>query len=276
MDSVAQRPAPGTATPGSTRVPRHSVLVSEDQSPDMPFIADQAARILGVWERPGGRDPSVEANARLTGATGLVLAVMFILEGLTLPFIFPLLSWHILIGLALVPPLLVKIGSTSWRFTRYYMGDPRFRRAGPPHPLLRALGPLLMGSTVVLMVSGIALWLAGPRSDLLLLRVHQVSFVFWFGCIAIHFVSHLLRAVRLAAADSGDAHSSRPVLRGARLRRRLVMASLVVGLGLGALSHDVSTGWTRLARTGQVPASPVGVHTTPTSTPPGSASSNAG
>jgi hypothetical protein len=218
----------------------------------------------------------VEANARLTGATGLLLAVLFILEGLTLPFIFPLLAWHILIGLALVPPLLVKIGSTLWRFTRYYLGDPRFRRAGPPHPLLRALGPLMMGSTVALVGSGIALWLSGPRSDLLLLRVHQVSFVFWFGCIAIHFMSHLLRAVRLAAADSRDAHLSRPVLRGAHLRRGLVVASLVVGLGLGALSRDVTTGWTHLASTGRAPAAPAVVHPSPTSTPPGSPSGNGG
>lgn len=230
------------------------------------MLADQAARIVGVWERPGGRDPSVEANARLTGATGLLLAVLFILEGLTLPFIFPLLSWHIIIGLALVPPVLVKMGSTSWRFARYYLGDPRFRRAGPPHPLLRALGPLLMGSTVVLIVSGVALWLAGPRSDLLLLRIHQVSFVLWFGFIAIHFVSHLLRAVRLAAADSRDAQSPRPVLQGAHLRRGLVVASLVVGIGLGALSRDVTTGWSHLARTGRAPASSTVVHPTAGST----------
>ncbi|MHB1710146.1 MAG: hypothetical protein ACYCV7_01910, partial [Acidimicrobiales bacterium] len=127
------------------------------------------------------------------------------------------------------------------------------RRAGPPHPLLRALGPLLMGSTAVLMVSGVALWLAGPSSDLLLLRIHQVSFVLWLAFIAIHFVAHLLRAVRLAAADSRDTTSPRPVVKGARIRRRLVAASLVVGIGLGLLGRDVTTGWSRLTQPVRTP-----------------------
>ncbi|MHB1519617.1 MAG: hypothetical protein ACYCVN_14900 [Acidimicrobiales bacterium] len=236
---------------------------------ELPILADHAARILGVWERPSRRDPSVEANARLTGATGLLLAVLFVLEGLTIPFIFPLLSWHIAIGLVIVPPLLVKMGSTLWRFTRYYLGDPRFRRAGPPHPLLRLLGPLVMGSTVLVMISGIALWLNGPRSDLLLLRVHQVSFVLWFGCIAVHFASHFFRAVRLAAADSRDAQSPRPALRGSHLRRGLVVASLFVGIGLGVLGREVATGWSHLARIVQVQPSPTVVHPTAESTPPG-------
>ncbi|MHB1910755.1 MAG: hypothetical protein ACYCTI_01715 [Acidimicrobiales bacterium] len=201
-----------------------------------------------------------------------MLAVLFVLEGLTIPFIFPLLSWHIAIGLAIVPPLLVKMGSTLWRFSRYYLGDPRFRRAGAPHPLLRILGPVLMGSTVVVIVSGIALWLAGPRSDVFLLRVHQASFVLWFACIAVHFMSHFLRAVRLAAADSRDAQASHPALRGAHLRRGLVGVSLVVGIGLAVVSYGVATGWSHLtpARPVQVtPAAHPPTHSTTGSTPPG-------
>jgi Na+/phosphate symporter len=214
---------------------------------------EEAAKLIGAFERREERDPGVEANARLTGTTGLVLAVLFVLEGLTVPFIFRLLSWHIALGLLIIPPLALKIGSTSWKFSRYYLGDPRYRRAGPPHPLLRALGPVLLVSTVVLMGSGVALWLNGPDNDLLLLRVHQASFVIWFACVAVHFVSHFYRAVRLAAGDSRDAQADRPVLRRARLRRRTVALAFVAGVALAAFGHTVTTGWSHLVF-GPVPA----------------------
>lgn len=223
-------------------------------SPGGPsFLVEETAKIIGAFERRDERDPGVEANARLTGTTGLVLAVLFVLEGLTVPFIFRFLSWHIAIGLLIIPPLAVKLASTSWRFSRYYLGDPRYRRAGPPHPLLRALGPVLLVSTVVLMGSGVALWLNGPNNDLLLLRAHQASFVIWFACVAVHFVSHFYRAVRLAAGDSRDAQADRPVLRGARLRRRTVAFAFVAGVALAAFGHTVATGWSHLVF-GPVPA----------------------
>ncbi|MDA8073004.1 MAG: hypothetical protein M0Z82_15750 [Actinomycetota bacterium] len=209
--------------------------------------ASEVAQIIGLDEKPGRREPGVEANARLTGTTGLVLMVLLFLEGCTIPFIVQLVSLHILIGLILVPPLAVKMASVLWRFSRYYLHDPRYRRAGPPHPLLRAIGPLLFGSTVVLFASGIILWLTGP-SNYLMFRIHQLTFFFWFMVIVVHVASHLLRASRLAAADAGAAKGGRgvePRLRHqARRRRGLIGASLVVGLVVGLAGRSVSTPWT--------------------------------
>jgi len=230
-----------------------------------PIVVSEAARIVGVWEPPGGRDPAVEANARLTGTTGLVLIVLLFAEGLTIPLITRLLSWHIVIGLVLIPPLLVKIGSTLWRFSRYYLGDPRFRRAGPPHPLLRLLGPLLMVSTVILMVSGVALWLAGPQSSTLF-RIHQLIFVAWLGFIAVHVLAHLLRATRLAAADSRDVGVRRPVVRGASKRRTLVVLSVVVGLAVGLVGRTVTTGWSHPPALPRSPTAQPAKHPTVSST----------
>lgn len=215
-------------------------------SDDGRWLAAQAARVIGLDERPGDRAPAVEANARLTGGTGLVLLVLLFLEGLTIPFIVRLLSWHIVIGLVLVPPLVVKVISVLWRFASYYLGDPRYRRAGPPHPLHRLLGPLLLGSTLVLFASGIALWLAGPR-DSTMFRIHQLSFFFWFVVVIVHVATHVLRATRLAAADAEDARTRGGVDRGlrqrARRRRTLIGASLVLGLVLGIVGRSVSTPW---------------------------------
>jgi hypothetical protein len=173
--------------------------------------------------------------------------VLLFVEGLTIPFIGHLVSWHILIGLMLVPPLLVKMGSVLWRFSRYYLHDPAFRRAGPPHPVLRVLGPLAMSSTIGLFGSGIALWLIGP-TDRTMFRLHQLSFVAWFVFVAAHVLAHLLRATRLAAADAREARGGRGIdaraRRGARGRRGLVVASLIVGLLLGIAARSVSVYWT--------------------------------
>lgn len=191
----------------------------------------ELARLVGVDEER--RPPGPEANARLTGTTGLVLIVLLAAEGVTVPFIAPLFSWHIVIGLALIPPLLLKMGSTLYRFVRYYLRSPSYRRAGPPHPLLRLLGPLVMLTTVVLMASGVALWIAGPHARLLL-RVHQVSFVLWFVVLAVHVVSHVLRAVRLTRADTEDLRARASSAGGARVRRTVVALSVVAGVILSA------------------------------------------
>lgn len=201
--------------------------------------------VVGLEEDPARRHPTVEANARLTAATGLLLVVLLFLEGLTVPFVAPLLSWHVAIGLALVPPVLLKLASTSWRFARYYLGDARYRLAGPPHPLLRALGPLVVVSTVALLASGIASWLAGPRHPGLV-EVHKLSFVVWFLALGVHVLAHVLRAARLAARDAREARGSRPSSGRARARRALVAASLAGGLCAGAVGHLVTTGWSHV------------------------------
>lgn len=215
-----------------------------------PTIAEQAARVTGVFDDPDAREPGVEANARLTATTGLLLVVLFFFEGLTIPVIGRFLTWHVAIGLALIPPVLLKIGSTLWRFGHYYWGDRRYVRAGPPHPMLRVLGPFVVISTVAVIASGVALWLVGPQ-DRLLLRVHQLTFVLWFIVVAIHLVSHLWRATRLAAADRRDARVPDSGLPGARTRRLVVAMSLVVGVMVGLGGITVTTGWSH--RTAHIP-----------------------
>jgi hypothetical protein len=61
----------------------------------------------------------VAANARLTGAVSAALLVLLIGEGATIPFLGPLLGPHIFIGLLLIPPVLLKLASTGYRFARY-------------------------------------------------------------------------------------------------------------------------------------------------------------
>ena len=55
--------------------------------------------------------------------TGALLLVGFAVEGVTILELPRLLFLHFLIGLLLIGPVLLKIGSTGYRFVRYYTGS---------------------------------------------------------------------------------------------------------------------------------------------------------
>jgi hypothetical protein len=201
-------------------------------------IAEQrAAGALadGSGRRSRRRRDGVEANARLTGATAAVLLVLLAIEGFTIVQIFPLLSVHVFVGMLLVPIVLVKIGSVMWRFAKYYQGDPEYRRRGPPAPLLRLIGPILIVLTLTLLFSGIALLLVpqiGTARDALL-RVHQVSFVLWFIVMMVHVLGHIADTAKLAPRDWY--WRTRRQVRGASTRQWVLASSVAAGLVAGAV-----------------------------------------
>ena len=91
--------------------------------------------------------------------------------------------------------------TASQGFARYYAEARPYVRRGPPHPLLRLVGPLLIVTTVAPLGSGIWLLPVGPEKAGLLLTVHEGGFVVWFGLTAMHVVGHLRESVVLAAKD---------------------------------------------------------------------------
>ena len=105
-------------------------------------------------------DPA--GNERLTAMTGAVLLVLFVAECLTLLNIGSLLTLHVFLGMLLLGPVSLKIGSTLWRFTRYYTGSAAYVRKGPPAPLQRVTGPFVILTTVAVLGTGIMLVLEGP------------------------------------------------------------------------------------------------------------------
>jgi hypothetical protein len=173
-----------------------------------------------------------EANRRLTAVTAAVLLLLLAAEGVTVLRIRVLLPAHYFIGLLLVPPVLLKLGSTGYRVARYYLGDPRYRRDGPPALSLRLLAVVVVGSTVLLLASGVELWLFGFRYGSGWLTLHEDSFLVWFFAMAAHVVAHLERTRRLAAAEVTGGGQ----VPGALTRRSLVTASLVLGLLLALVS----------------------------------------
>jgi hypothetical protein len=180
-------------------------------------------------------DRDVEANRRLTALTGIALFVLLGAEGITIVAIHRLLPAHFFIGLLLVPAVVLKMASTGYRFVRYYTGDLAYRRAGPPSLPLRLLAPLVLVSTVAVLVTGVELWLFGQRFGLIWLTAHKLSFLVWFVATGAHVLGHFDRAPALALADvRADGYR----VPGAMTRRSLVGASLLFGAVL-ALSTVV-------------------------------------
>lgn len=176
----------------------------------------------------------VDGNARLTGSVAAVLLVLLAAEGITVLRVRGLLTPHVFIGMLLVPPVILKMASTGYRFVRYYSGSPAYRRKGPPPILLRLLGPFVVVLTVALFASGVALLFVGPALRQNMLLLHKVSFVLWFGAMAIHVLSHLLDTARLAPRDAS--RCSRKQVVGAGMRQWIIAASLAIGFLLAALS----------------------------------------
>ena len=192
--------------------------------------------------RPTGPGGGVEGNARLTGLAGAALFVILAVEGLTLLQMHQLISWHVFVGMLLVPLVVLKTASTMYRFWHYYSGDPAYAEKGPPHPLLRVTGPLLVLSTLALLGTGIALVALGRDVGRQYLWLHKATFFVWGALLAVHLLGHTRETVTLTAADWQERARSHGVtqrLGGARTRVVLLVVSLAVGAVLGA----VSLGW---------------------------------
>ena len=175
-------------------------------------------------------------NEVLTGVTALVLALLLAVEGVTLLFLHQLLSVHMFVGLLLIGPVALKLGSTGYRFARYYTRNAAYRVKGPPALPLRLLAPVLVATTVLVLASGVALLLIGHHSDTVLF-VHKASFIVWSAVFAVHFLAYLPRALRAVVP--------REAVRGAAVRAVAVALSLVAGIALAVALLDRIGAWHR-------------------------------
>jgi hypothetical protein len=187
-------------------------------------MAKQAAR--------AGGDEGVESNSRLTATAAVVITALLGVIAVTLLNVRGMINVHVFVGMLMIPPVIVKIGSTGWRFARYYSGSEPYRRKGPPHPLLRVLGPVLVVLTAILIGSGVALVLT-PHLRPTLLFVHQASFFGWLAVLGVHFLGHLGETARLAPLDL--ARRTRAEVAGASARQWTMAAALAAGVMLGVV-----------------------------------------
>ena len=202
-------------------------------------------------------------NERLTAMTGAVLLVLLAAEGFTILSLRQLLTPHFFIGMLLLGPVALKAGSTIYRFARYYTGSAPYRRKGPPAPLLRLLGPVVIASTAGVFGTGIMLAVVGPAGRQPWLFLHKASFAIWFCAMTIHVLAYLPRLPRLLASEARGAAATetegpaRPAPRPGRgyggrasaalggrgLRLALLVASLVAGLVIAVLTVHLAVPW---------------------------------
>jgi hypothetical protein len=221
-----------------------------------------------VAPRTGG--PS--GNARITAWLGLLLLVLFVGEVVTLLDVRGLITWHLDLGLLLIPPALAKTASTGWRIVRYYSRKPLYVAAGPPALLLRLLGPLVVLATSGLLSTGVALIVTGPSAarqplltllgqSLSLLTLHQVAFIGWAAVTGLHVLARLVPAWHLA---SGRATPQRipgragraAVLVAVAVLAALVAVAVVPTASASAWQSDQFGGGLRRDRQARAPAGP--------------------
>ena len=146
-------------------------------------------------------EEGVEGNARMTALLGAILVVAFGAEVVTVLSVNQLFTWHVFIGLFVVPVVCVKLATTGYRFFNYYRGTPPYRRKGAPHPILRITAPLLVLSTISLLGAGIVALAVGPRHSDTWITIHQASAIAWATFVAVHLIGHALDTWRLTSAE---------------------------------------------------------------------------
>ena len=189
---------------------------------------------------PDRADPA--GNEVLTAMTGLVLLVGFAVEGVTILSLRRLLVLHFLVGMLLVGPVALKIASTLYRFLRYYTGSRPYVRKGPPSPVLRLLGPLVILTSVAVLGTGVMLAVTGPGSGQWLF-LHKASFILWFGVMTIHVLNYAPRLPGMLAERRGRNGGGRMVLFSGPGRWLALAVSLAVGIGVAALTVHLSAKW---------------------------------
>lgn len=216
-----------------------------------------STRRIGQGERTGG----TAGNERLTAMTGAALLVLFAAEGVTILSVRGLLTLHFFIGMLLAGPVLLKISATCYRFARYYTGAGPYVRKGPPAPLLRLLGPVVVLTSCGVLGTGVMLAVAGPGARQWIF-LHKAMFVLWFGAMTIHVLAYLPRLARLAAAawPGREPGRSGPVpgrgrrgpypdgraavaVRGSAARLALLAAALGAGLVLAMVTIHLAGPW---------------------------------
>ncbi len=192
-------------------------------------------------DRTGGAD----GNERLTAATGAVLLVLFAAEGFTILSIHQLITVHFFLGMLLIGPVLLKAAAVCYRFARYYTGAAEYRRKGPPAPLLRVVGPVVLASSLGVLGTGVMLAVdesaLGPW-----LFLHKVCFILWFGAMTIHVLAYVWRVPGLIGADLIGSHGAartRQVLAGRGVRWLLLGGSILAGLVIALTTLHLSVPW---------------------------------
>jgi hypothetical protein len=186
-----------------------------------------------------------DGNKRLTAAVGVLLLAPVLVEIATVLLgVRTFMSWHVFVGLALIPLVVLKLATTGWRFARYYTRSRAYVAEGPPQMAMRLLAPLFVVATVVLFGSGVAMGLLHGNALQLARRLHGPASVIWLALLGLHVLVYLRRALRSTADDVLPA--DRPPVHGKTARRYVLATAIVCGLVLGGSLVPAQHRWVNI------------------------------
>ena len=186
-----------------------------------------------------------DGNERLTAAVGVLLLAPILLEIATVLLgVHTFMSWHVFVGIALIPLVVLKLATTGWRFVRYYTRSRAYVAHGPPQAAMRLLAPLFVVATVVLFGSGVAMGLLHGHALQLARRLHGPASVIWLVLLGLHVLVYLGRALR-DTADDVRPDDPAPV-RGKTTRRYGLATAVVCGLLLGSALVPAQHRWVNI------------------------------
>ncbi|HET9125769.1 MAG TPA: hypothetical protein VFN65_12890 [Solirubrobacteraceae bacterium] len=201
---------------------------------------------------PGG----TEGNERLTILAGVLLILVFAVVGITILRIHQLLWLHLFVGITVIGPVALKMASTGYRFTLYYLGEQRYRRKGPPPTMLRMLAPVLVLSSVGVLATGVGLLFIGRNYGSPVLLLHKGFFIVWIGVCGIHVLAHLpevlhsraparrTRSEVFATAGGASSLARSEAAAAGRARGAALVVSLLGGLVLALALSGTFHVWT--------------------------------
>ena len=182
----------------------------------------------------------------MTALVGLLLLGPVAVELATIVLgVHSFMSWHVFVGLALIPAVLLKLASTGWRFARYYTHSDAYVEHGAPQIAMRLLAPLFVAATIVLFASGIAMGFLHGHGLVLARRLHGPASVAWLVLFGVHVLVYLKRALVSTGSEvSADGRS----VPGRRRRGYAIAIVVLSGLVIGAATIPAQHRWVRLPR----------------------------
>ena len=179
-------------------------------------------------------------NEILTSINAVVLLALIGVQLVTVLALESMIRVHLFIGVALLGPVMLKLGTTGYRFIRYYSGAREYRDKGPPPALLRAVAPVFVLATIGLFASGVVMLVNGDGEGSVR-GIHVASFWAWLACLGIHVLFNGREV--LAHLRSEWFNRARMRIAGAELRAMLVLSSILGGVMVALALISKITGY---------------------------------
>jgi magnesium-transporting ATPase (P-type) len=180
------------------------------------------------------RSVPVAGNLILTSHAGLVILFFLVLLYFTGLEFTPLRGVHFGLGFALIPILLVKLGSTGWRAVNYYFDRDPYRAAGPPWLLPRIMALPLTACAIAATISGVVLWAEGTDRGTWA-TVHIYSVISLAVVVVVHLVIYTRKAFRASTRSLEQTKTTK--------QERVMVWALLVALVVGSAAVGLEPTW---------------------------------